>query len=88
MIARIKRLFENQIRILAGLKEERINKLKKGDPLPSGVIKMVKVYIAMKRHVSVGDKVAGRHGNKGVVSLLFLVKICHILMMELLLILY
>jgi DNA-directed RNA polymerase subunit beta len=50
------------------LKEERINRFKKGDVLPSGVIKMVKVYIAMKRHVSVGDKVAGRHGNKGVVS--------------------
>lgn len=64
----IKNSYENQIRILMGLKEERINKLKKGDPLPSGVIKVVKVYIAMKRHVSVGDKIAGRHGNKGVVS--------------------
>ena len=38
--------------------------------LPSGVIKMVKVYIAMKRTISVGDKVAGRHGNKGVVSII------------------
>ena len=66
----LKSSFENQIRILDGLKEERINKLKKGDPLPSGVIKMVKVYIAMKRPVSVGDKVAGRHGNKGVVSII------------------
>jgi DNA-directed RNA polymerase subunit beta len=62
--------FENQIRILQGLKEERINNLKKGDPLQSGVIKMVKVYIAMKRTVAVGDKVAGRHGNKGVVSII------------------
>lgn len=61
---------ENQARILSGLKDERINKLKKGDPLPSGVIKMVKVYIAMKRPVSVGDKIAGRHGNKGVVSVI------------------
>jgi DNA-directed RNA polymerase subunit beta len=60
--------FENQIRILEGLKEERINNLKKGDPLPSGVIKLVKIFVAMKRAVSVGDKVAGRHGNKGVVS--------------------
>lgn len=60
--------YENQVRILTGLKEERINNLKKGDPLPSGVIKMVKVYIAMKRTVSAGDKIAGRHGNKGVVS--------------------
>lgn len=64
----IKGTLENQRRILEGLKEERINRLKKGDPLPSGVIKMVKVYIASKRHVSVGDKIAGRHGNKGVVS--------------------
>lgn len=64
----IKNAYENQVRILMGLQEERINKLKKGDPLPSGVIKVVKVYIAMKRHVSVGDKIAGRHGNKGVVS--------------------
>ena len=69
-ISYLKSSLENQIRILQGLKEERINKLKKGDPLPSGVIKMVKVYIAMKRHVSVGDKVAGRHGNKGVVSII------------------
>jgi DNA-directed RNA polymerase subunit beta len=60
--------YENQIRILTGIKEERTNKLKKGDSLQSGVIKVVKVYIAMKRPVSVGDKVAGRHGNKGVVS--------------------
>lgn len=60
--------YENQIRILMGLKEERTNRLKKGDTLQSGVIKVVKVYIAMKRPVQVGDKVAGRHGNKGVVS--------------------
>ncbi|MDP3889048.1 MAG: DNA-directed RNA polymerase subunit beta, partial [bacterium] len=62
--------YENQLRILEGLKQERINKLKKGDPLPSGVIKMIKVYIASKRSVSVGDKMAGRHGNKGVVSII------------------
>jgi DNA-directed RNA polymerase subunit beta len=60
--------YENQVRILTGIKEERANKFKKGDTLQSGVIKVVKVYIAMKRSVSVGDKVAGRHGNKGVVS--------------------
>jgi len=67
-IATLKDAFENKLRILDGLKSERMAKLKKGDPLPSGVIKMVRVYIATKRHVSVGDKVAGRHGNKGVVS--------------------
>jgi DNA-directed RNA polymerase subunit beta len=69
-IEELKASLENQVRILNGLKEERINRLKKGDPLPSGVIKMVKVHIGMKRHVSVGDKVAGRHGNKGVVSII------------------
>lgn len=60
--------YKVQAHVLDGLKEEKINRLKKGDPLPSGVIKMVKVFIAMKRHVSVGDKIAGRHGNKGVIS--------------------
>lgn len=70
MIARLRDGFDNQMRILKGLHEERIGKLKKGDPLPSGVIKMVKVYISMKRAIQVGDKVAGRHGNKGVVSLI------------------
>jgi len=45
-----------------------IERLKKGDDLPPGVVKMVKVYVATKRKLSVGDKMAGRHGNKGVVS--------------------
>ncbi|MSP71534.1 MAG: DNA-directed RNA polymerase subunit beta [Myxococcales bacterium] len=48
--------------------QEKINKLKKGDELPPGVIKMVKVYVAIKRKLQVGDKMAGRHGNKGVIS--------------------
>jgi DNA-directed RNA polymerase subunit beta len=48
--------------------DERIGRLKRGDELPPGVLKLVKVYIAMKRKLSVGDKMAGRHGNKGVVS--------------------
>ncbi len=69
-VKQLKSSYENQLRILQGLKEERISKLKKGDPLPSGVIKVVKIYIAMKRTISVGDKVAGRHGNKGVVSII------------------
>ncbi len=67
-VSRLKKSYENQLRILSMLKEERISELKKGDPLPSGVIKVVKIYIAMKRTISVGDKIAGRHGNKGVVS--------------------
>nr|HID59797.1 DNA-directed RNA polymerase subunit beta [Desulfobacterales bacterium] len=48
--------------------ESQISRYQKGDELPPGVIKMVKVYVAMKRKLSVGDKMAGRHGNKGVVS--------------------
>jgi DNA-directed RNA polymerase subunit beta len=47
---------------------DKIEKLKRGDDLPPGVIKMVKVYISIKRKLSVGDKMAGRHGNKGVLS--------------------
>jgi len=47
---------------------DKIEKIKRGDDLPPGVIKMVKVYIAIKRKLSVGDKMAGRHGNKGVLS--------------------
>ena len=48
--------------------EDRVGRLRRGDDLPPGVIKMVKVYVAVKRKLSVGDKMAGRHGNKGVVS--------------------
>jgi DNA-directed RNA polymerase subunit beta len=48
--------------------EGKIERLKKGDELPPGVIKMVKVYVAIKRKLQVGDKMAGRHGNKGVIS--------------------
>jgi DNA-directed RNA polymerase subunit beta len=47
---------------------DKIDRLTKGDELPPGVIKMVKVYIAIKRKLQVGDKMAGRHGNKGVIS--------------------
>ncbi|MBI5513177.1 MAG: DNA-directed RNA polymerase subunit beta [Deltaproteobacteria bacterium] len=47
---------------------EKVERLAKGDELPPGVIKMVKVYVAIKRKLQVGDKMAGRHGNKGVVS--------------------
>ncbi len=48
--------------------DEKVGRLRRGDELPPGVIKWVKVFIAMKRKVQVGDKMAGRHGNKGVVS--------------------
>ena len=64
----IERSAKDQIEILQTLYDEKVGRLKRGDELPPGVIKLVKVYIAMKRKVSVGDKMAGRHGNKGVVS--------------------
>jgi DNA-directed RNA polymerase subunit beta len=59
-----------QVHVLQATLEEKIAKLRRGDELPPGVIKMVKVYVAMKRKLSVGDKMAGRHGNKGVVSII------------------
>ena len=57
-----------QIDVLRKITNEKIGKMQKGDELAPGVIKMVKVYIAMKRKLSVGDKMAGRHGNKGVIA--------------------
>ena len=59
---------ENQLTILETIYDEKIGRLKRGDDLPPGVIKLVKAYVAIKRKLSVGDKMAGRHGNKGVVS--------------------
>jgi DNA-directed RNA polymerase subunit beta len=59
---------ERQINILRDIYDEKVTKLKQGDELPPGVIKMVKVFVAMKRKLSVGDKMAGRHGNKGVIA--------------------
>jgi DNA-directed RNA polymerase subunit beta len=67
-IRRIEELAEEQISIYDSMLEDRIGRLRRGDDLPPGVIKMVKVYVAVKRKLSVGDKMAGRHGNKGVVS--------------------
>ncbi|PIR20476.1 MAG: DNA-directed RNA polymerase subunit beta [Deltaproteobacteria bacterium CG11_big_fil_rev_8_21_14_0_20_47_16] len=59
---------EEQEDLVKMMYDQKVTKLKKGDELPPGVIKMVKVYIAIKRKLQVGDKMAGRHGNKGVVS--------------------
>jgi DNA-directed RNA polymerase subunit beta len=59
---------DEELKVIDALYRDKISKLTKGDELPPGVIKMVKVYIAIKRKLSVGDKMAGRHGNKGVVS--------------------
>jgi len=57
-----------QVQVLKSMLEEKVERLKKGDDLAPGVIKLVKVFMAMKRKLQVGDKMAGRHGNKGVVS--------------------
>lgn len=59
---------DRQIEILRSLHKDRLSRMEKGDELLPGVIKMVKVYVAMKRKLSVGDKMAGRHGNKGVIA--------------------
>ncbi len=67
-IDEIEEMTSRQIAVLEKITEEKIGKLRKGDELPPGVIKQVKCYIAMKRKLSVGDKMAGRHGNKGVIA--------------------
>ncbi|MFT7860392.1 MAG: DNA-directed RNA polymerase subunit beta [Sulfurimonas sp.] len=60
--------FQKQKRLFRDEHEEKLSILEKDDILPNGVVKYVKVYIATKRHLKVGDKMAGRHGNKGIVS--------------------
>jgi DNA-directed RNA polymerase subunit beta len=67
-VQEIEEMTTRQIDVLRKIHEERIAKLRRGDELPPGVIKLVKVYVAMKRKLSVGDKMAGRHGNKGVIA--------------------
>src|SRR5437867_1507254 len=67
-IKRIEDMADEQIGVYDAMFEERKSRLRRGDDLPPGVIKMVKVYVAVKRKLSVGDKMAGCHGNKGVVS--------------------
>jgi DNA-directed RNA polymerase subunit beta len=60
--------FWPRIKAIATEKERKVGHMKRGDELPSGVLEMVKVYVATKRQLSVGDKMAGRHGNKGVIA--------------------
>jgi DNA-directed RNA polymerase subunit beta len=59
---------ESQLKVLRDILNERMERLLKGDELMPGVLKTVKCYVAVKRKLQVGDKMAGRHGNKGVVS--------------------
>jgi DNA-directed RNA polymerase subunit beta len=60
--------YSDRIDVAENEKNKLVNKLSRGDELPTGVLELVKVYIATKRQLSVGDKMAGRHGNKGVIS--------------------
>jgi DNA-directed RNA polymerase subunit beta len=60
--------FDLQLKFIKDVYENKRGKVTEGDDLPPGVIKMAKVYVAVKRKLNVGDKMAGRHGNKGVVS--------------------
>ena len=64
----IQKQFWPRIESILKEKQRRLAHMKRGDELPSGVLEMVKVYVAAKRQLSVGDKMAGRHGNKGVIS--------------------
>jgi len=66
--AKTKNYFQKQKRVFRDEHEEKLTILEKDDILPNGVVKYVKVYIATKRQLKVGDKMAGRHGNKGIVS--------------------
>jgi DNA-directed RNA polymerase subunit beta len=67
-LAEILRRLREREDLIRGVFADKIEKIKRGDDLPPGVIKMVKVYVAIKRKLQVGDKMAGRHGNKGVLS--------------------
>jgi DNA-directed RNA polymerase subunit beta len=60
--------YDRQVKYIQAVYDNKREKVTEGDDLPPGVIKMVKVYVAVKRKLAVGDKMAGRHGNKGVVS--------------------
>jgi DNA-directed RNA polymerase subunit beta len=67
-VKQIKRQYAPRLENLRDERDRKLNSMKRGDELPSGVLQMVKVYVATKRVISVGDKMAGRHGNKGVIS--------------------
>ncbi|MDR2893468.1 MAG: DNA-directed RNA polymerase subunit beta [Deltaproteobacteria bacterium] len=67
-VAEILDAYDQQVKFIKAVYDSKREKVTEGDDLPPGVIKMVKVYVAVKRKLNVGDKMAGRHGNKGVVS--------------------
>ena len=67
-IEQLKKQFDEAMASLQSRFEDKVDKLQRGDELPPGVMKMVKVFVAVKRKLQPGDKMAGRHGNKGVIS--------------------
>ncbi|CAA7618037.1 RNA polymerase, beta subunit [Magnetospirillum sp. LM-5] len=67
-VEQLKRAFDAAVERLQDRFENKVEKLQRGDELPPGVMKMVKVFVAVKRKLQPGDKMAGRHGNKGVIS--------------------
>ncbi|MBY6266230.1 DNA-directed RNA polymerase subunit beta [Azospirillum sp. 412522] len=67
-VENLAKVFDDSIKALQDRFENKVDKLQRGDELPPGVMKMVKVFVAVKRKLQPGDKMAGRHGNKGVVS--------------------
>ena len=67
-IEALKKQMDDSIERLTQRFESKVEKLQRGDELPPGVMKMVKVFVAVKRKLQPGDKMAGRHGNKGVIS--------------------
>jgi len=67
-IEAMKKSLEDSFRLIDQRFENKVEKLQRGDELPPGVLKMVKVFVAVKRKLQPGDKMAGRHGNKGVIS--------------------
>ncbi len=67
-VEQLKRAFDAAVERLQARFENKVEKLQRGDELPPGVMKMVKVFVAVKRKLQPGDKMAGRHGNKGVIS--------------------
>ncbi|MBB6123855.1 DNA-directed RNA polymerase subunit beta [Sphingobium subterraneum] len=67
-IEAIKTQYDEAVKLIVDKFEDRVDKLQRGDELPPGVLKMVKVFVAVKRKLQPGDKMAGRHGNKGVIS--------------------
>src|SRR6185369_4013517 len=64
----VKSQYDEAVALIKARFDDRVEKLQRGDELPPGVLKMVKVFVAVKRKLQPGDKMAGRHGNKGVIS--------------------